>query len=566
LFIAVVVCAAICSAATSGPCGESVSFTIEGMVLTISGTGDMYDYERPENVPWSGEIVSTIVIEDGVTSIGSMAFYGCFLVNNVTVAPTVTIIKSSAFSYCSNLESITIPTGVISLENSVFSYCSSLTSVSLPTTLTSIGYFTFGYCESLKSITIPSLAVIGEWAFQYCSNLTSLTLPPTLTTIGNGAFSDCSNLASVIIPPGVTYIGNWAFRKCGNLTTISIPSAVTFIGEYAFSDCTSLSSPISLPSGLTSITEGVFSGCSNLMSVSIPGTVTSIASQAFAYCTNLESISIPASVTSIDMFVFQGCEKLKSITYAGVSDPCKGGLFGILDSLSDICVSLDYASSRLCGLEVNIDMSLFEHLRIHNNHCFGVIVCSDNVTSSISYRANATSWEDRSNGCVDYSCSNETGEVLTSKCTNKNEGICAGDACTSIKNLKGDGCAIEFEVLEGIRVADFNITYILTTLSEDGNVPADNLTLGMEMDADGYLLHLYVTVADEETAQTLQQSLNYCFDSDPSTVPEYSPCYVVVHFFKSMELKECGLSEGNQVAAVTSLILVSLVTALIAYF
>jgi len=64
----------------SGSCGKHVAWTwdIDG-TLTISGTGDMTDYDSPGSVPWIlySFGVKAVVIKYGVTSIGEYAFYKC---------------------------------------------------------------------------------------------------------------------------------------------------------------------------------------------------------------------------------------------------------------------------------------------------------------------------------------------------------------------------------------------------------------------------------------------------------------------------------------------------------
>ena len=61
----------------SGRIGDNLSWILSEGVLTISGKGDMRDFEDPFLVPWrnSTEYIKKVVIKDGVTSIGANAFY-----------------------------------------------------------------------------------------------------------------------------------------------------------------------------------------------------------------------------------------------------------------------------------------------------------------------------------------------------------------------------------------------------------------------------------------------------------------------------------------------------------
>ena len=281
----------------SGTCGaegdgSNLTWTLdrEG-VLTISGSGDMYDYGLSD-APWYGirSRVKSAVIADGVTSIGYKAFDDCTSLTSVTIPDSVTSIGDSAFSGCTSLTSVTIPDSVTSIGDSAFSGCTSLTSVTIPDSVTSIGDWAFSYCTSLTSVTLPdSVTRIGERAFYYCTSLTSVTIPDSVTSIGEFAFSGCTSLTSVTIPDSVTSIGGWAFYECTSLTSVTIPDSVTSIGNGAFKGCTSLTS-VTIPGSVTRIGVGAFDSCTSLTCVTIPDSVTRIGKQAFDYCTSLTDV------------------------------------------------------------------------------------------------------------------------------------------------------------------------------------------------------------------------------------------------------------------------------------
>ena len=176
-------------AQTSGECGDGVTWTYDAGTLTISfsgsGTGAMADYD---DQPWKDyrSSITSVVIEDGVTSIGNSAFRN-----------------------------------------------SGLTSITIPASVTSIGENAFRK-SGLTSITIPaSVTTIGKSAFYDC-RLTSITLNEGLTTINENAFSsNGTTIESVSIPQSVTSIGNNAFNGKTNVQNFyinNIPSKIT-IGE-----------------------------------------------------------------------------------------------------------------------------------------------------------------------------------------------------------------------------------------------------------------------------------------------------------------------------------------------
>ena len=277
----------------------------------------------------------SVTIPDSVMSIGHLAFYGCSGLTSVTVGNGVTSLSGFDFSNYKNLKNIVIGNSVTSIDSGTFSGCSGLTSIIIPDSVTSIGIGAFEYCTSLTSITIPdSVTNIDGSAFYGCTGLTyvntgngvttlsgfcfrdnknlkSIVIGNNVTEIGSYTFEGCISLINVMIPDSVTSIGNYAFSGCTSLTNVTIPDSVTSIGNGAFIDCNSLTN-IAISDSVTSIGDYVFRGCTNLTNVTIPDSVTSIGS-AFSGCTGLTSITIPDSVTTIDSSAFSGCTDLMII-------------------------------------------------------------------------------------------------------------------------------------------------------------------------------------------------------------------------------------------------------------
>ena len=214
------------------------------------------------------------------------------------------------FQGCHNLNSVVIPDGITSIGIHSFSECKNLSSISIPDSATSIDSCAFKGCSSLSSIAIPDgVTLIDESAFSGCSSLSGVSIPNSVTWIGKSAFSGCSSLSSISIPYGVTLIDESAFSGCSSLSSVSIPNSVIWIGKSAFSECSSLSS-ISIPDSVTQIEESTFSGCSNLTSITIPNSVLFIGSFAFSN-TGLRSVILPDGLTDISENAFpDGCEIL----------------------------------------------------------------------------------------------------------------------------------------------------------------------------------------------------------------------------------------------------------------
>ena len=373
--------------------------------------------------PWQDKVfqgytgITSIVIPDSVTSIGSSAFSGCKSLAEIDIPDSVTEIGNSAFGYCTSLSKVKLSKNLTGIGSGVFSGCTSLAEITIPDSVTSIGEWAFSGCTSLTEITIPdSVTSIGDSAFHDCENLTEITIPDSVTEIGNYAFYNCISLSKVKLPNGLTKIGYSAFRGCINLTDITIssdnknfssvdgvlfskdmstllvypagskrstyivPDSVTEIGDYtfyycknlreitipdsvteigyqAFSGCTSLTE-IVIPDSVTEIGSFAFSGCTSLSKVQLPNGLTKIGDSAFYYCTSLTEITIPDSVTQIEVSAFSGCTSLKELTIPDSVISIGGYAFSGCTSLAKITVSPDNKNySSVDGVLFSKDMS-----------------------------------------------------------------------------------------------------------------------------------------------------------------------------------------------------------------
>ena len=135
----------------------SFDWNFEDDVLTISGEGKMPDFISEEEVPWYDYqySITSIVIDDGVQSIGNYAFSWCDSLESITIPDSVQAIGDDAFAYCKNLESIVIGDGVQSIGNRAFFECDNLKRVVIPNSVQSIDDYAFRGCDNLESITIP---------------------------------------------------------------------------------------------------------------------------------------------------------------------------------------------------------------------------------------------------------------------------------------------------------------------------------------------------------------------------------------------------------------------------
>lgn len=220
-----------------------------------------------------------------------------------TVIPTsVKKIGDDAFR-TSRLASIVIPEGVTSIGQSAFAFNSYLSSVSIPKSIKAIASDAFYYCPQLTSIEVDEDNEVYD-SRNGCNAI--------IETATNTLIKGCR---LTVIPDGVTMIGDNAFYSSG-LTTVVIPGSVSEIGYNAFSNCNLAS--VTIPIGVKIIGERAFSG-NTITSIIIPESVTEIGKEAFAYCRELTTATLPKKIKGSATNIFNNCDKLTKIRYKNIN-------------------------------------------------------------------------------------------------------------------------------------------------------------------------------------------------------------------------------------------------------
>ena len=277
----------------------------------------------------SSTSIESVVLEEGITAIDDMAFYGCTALKSISIPATVTTIGSSAFYGCDALSNIVIPESITEIEFATFHGCYSLTSIVIPDNVTTIGEWAFNNCTGLADITIGSgVTTIGYNAFKNLPALTSLVIPDNVTTIGEQSFYYCSNLASVTIGSGVTSIGVNAFSYCSNLKTVVNLSSLTFeaggsdYGKIAFYADKVINAPggtmfgdylFATINGVNTLAAYFGDGTELVLPANYNGESYEIADYVFADLDGFDSLVIPAGVEHIGNYAFNGCTSLKNL-------------------------------------------------------------------------------------------------------------------------------------------------------------------------------------------------------------------------------------------------------------
>jgi len=327
--------------------------------LTVSGSGAMP--ESNNGYEWQlyeyHEIITKIVIGDGITSIAARAFHDLDHVTEVQLGSSLKTIGNNAFFDCEELQSIYIPASVSLVDRYAFSGCYRLATVTFDPQIQSlvIESDSFRGC-SVTELTLPSgVKSIGESAFSGCLHLATLNFHDGIEEIGSHAFDNCPSLTGhLYLPASLKSIGPGNFNSNPTWTSVEIHTSAS---GYSFTDTPSLTKAV-LDGDVTRILSSTFWGCENLSDLTINVEITEIGSHAFAGCksitefdfqetiqsigysafasSGLTSVVIPDSVTQMGDRVFMGCENLTSAKWGSNLETLPSLTFGDCTALQEI--------------------------------------------------------------------------------------------------------------------------------------------------------------------------------------------------------------------------------------
>lgn len=283
--------------------------------LDIVGNGEMRDFTEG-TAPYAkySSDIDTLHIYEGVSRIGSYAFYELSLIDNIYIEKGHKSFGTNAFK-------------------STFS-----ASVTHVYDLDSWAQYDFDD-EGIPPLYMTTLIYVGEVVREgdtvevknKSTRIGNLTLSEGVTKINPYAFYNDAHILTVQLPTTLTSIGEYAFYGCGGIEEVYAPSIEMWCridfgkkysnpliyGKNLFIDdgvTSNLIKDLVIPESVSEIKYGVFEGCDGLTSLTIMGNVTVIPSFAFASCSNLKSITLSPSVTTIDSFAFYSCSSLKELT------------------------------------------------------------------------------------------------------------------------------------------------------------------------------------------------------------------------------------------------------------
>lgn len=321
----------------------------------------------------------SVVIPNGVTTIGFGAFNRCKNITQITIPESVTEIKSIAFESCEKLISLYIPSKVTSIAKDALTYsCDSLKAINVSPN----NHYLYSVDGVLFSREDNTLLV-----FPSAKSILSYSIPFGIRKINDNAFSGTSNVKEVIIPSSVTEIGRFAFSG-SNIQSLKIQAALQVVGDCAFTSMKSIEnfsvspnngiltvvdgvlfaidkkmgekkliaypvnkkSPVyQIPTGTHSIEQCAFSDNKYITKVILPSGITKIEAGVFWGTPNIEEVNIPSSVNYVSSTAFYSCSKLRKLI---VDVKLPGGVFEYYKEYDDGDRFFGDVDKSLCTLFV----------------------------------------------------------------------------------------------------------------------------------------------------------------------------------------------------------------------
>ncbi|BEG63045.1 leucine-rich repeat domain-containing protein [Coprobacter fastidiosus] len=148
--------------------------------------------------------------------IGENMFIDCGL-SSIVMPDDITVIGTGAFKGCANLVSASISEKVTNIKSSAFEGCSQLESVVFPQNITELGSLSFKGCKALKTFTFPKVTSLADEILSGCDALVSVTIPETVTAVGSLVFAGCIKLAEIHVAASLPPDIGWSWQPFQNV-------------------------------------------------------------------------------------------------------------------------------------------------------------------------------------------------------------------------------------------------------------------------------------------------------------------------------------------------------------
>lgn len=266
--------------------------------------------------------IKKLTIEEGVTHIGTGAFFGCYSLEEVNIPKSVIQIEGNAFNRCEKLKVVNFSEGLEVIGDCAFAY-TGVEDVKLPDSLITICFRAFAGSEMRSLHMGQNVNTVGVSAFSNCKNLENIVFSERLRTIKDRAFSGCEKLEEIWFPDSVTTLGFGSLAYCYELKTLRLgPNVKDIISDYGCDEfaveCNNLEKIIVSPANETlKVIDGILYDIDKKTLIKAP------------CCNKVDTIKIPSWVKVFSDYCFEGVSvnnlmiksrDIDNITQCGIYD------------------------------------------------------------------------------------------------------------------------------------------------------------------------------------------------------------------------------------------------------
>lgn len=312
--------------------GNETGVILPAYTLTISGKGDIMDEPgqasagnwaaRDENGKGYGSQITQVIVKEGITGIGDVAFNRNLHRSTISIPASVTKIGKRAFGAEMIVTLAKGNTSFVMEGNVLFTgdkktlvrYFPSGETVDSYTVPASVETIIGGAFQNAKfnRIDLGSVKTIGVYAFQG-AEIPEIVLPESVTEIGEQLVNSAKVQKLVLNMNMAEMPINWLYGA--NVEEVVIGKHITKLNN-TFKNSNIKKVTFAADSNVKEFVGGTFYGMKYLESIAIPDSVEKMGEAVFRGCENLKSVVIGAGIKVIPKDAFLQCTSLKSVTFA----------------------------------------------------------------------------------------------------------------------------------------------------------------------------------------------------------------------------------------------------------
>ena len=199
--------------------GDNITWNFDESTgtLTLSGSGEMYNLSPGEGAEWHAyyDKVKRIVINKGISSIGTNAFYGLDQAESIDIPDSVKTIYPGALQGCDGIRELHLPNSLTGIGDDALLFMNECTEFHIDKPETSF-YTKDGVLFNNTTLLYYPQNKMGD----------SYSIPYGTQIVEDDAFTNPRNLTSVYIPETVVKTCSSSFENWHNFMTE--PVAFTF--------------------------------------------------------------------------------------------------------------------------------------------------------------------------------------------------------------------------------------------------------------------------------------------------------------------------------------------------